>query len=65
MKNRLMMNKVICVVKMIKNFEQIQKKRNHKLYGILNDDVIYFHMEVKGISKTKISFIEKIKQFVV
>jgi hypothetical protein len=51
MKNQLTMNKVNYVVKMIENSEQIQKKRNHKLYGMLNGDVFYFHMEIKGIEK--------------
>jgi hypothetical protein len=55
-KNPLMMNKVNYVVKMKENFEQIQKKLNHKLYGILKDDVFYFHMEVKGILKKKLPF---------
>ncbi len=61
MKNQLMMNKVNYVVKMIENSERIQKKRNHKLYGILNDDVFYFHMEIKGIEKQSI---EKKKMYV-
>ncbi len=61
MKNPLMMNKVKYVVKMIENFEQMQKKLNHKLYGIWNDDVFYFHMEVKGINK--ILFVKEKKIF--
>ncbi len=51
-----MMSMVNYVVKMIENFDQIQKKLNHKLYGIWNDDVFYFHMEVKGIKMKRFSF---------
>ena len=51
MKNQLMMNKAIYVIRRIENFEQMLKKLNHKLYGILNDDVSYSHMEVKGIKR--------------
>ena len=59
-KKLLMMNKANYVGKMIENFEPIQRKSNHKWYGIWNGDVFSFRKEVRGRHILRLSWIANV-----